>query len=274
MSVAKRRKQRNIGRIVLYVVTIAILAFLLAPLVIVVADSFNEVSYNVFPPVGFSLKWYEKALFSGFFDYAFSNSLVIALLATALSVIIGTLTSFVIVRYSFKGKVILLTFCMSPVILPAFIFGLGSMIFFFRLGIFGNFASVLLAHVVLTTPYVVRIMVSTLMVFDRTLEDAALSLGANPFQTFLRVTLPNISGGMLASALFSFIISFDEVAATIFLVRPGGLTTLPIEMFHYVEIFQDPAIAALSTLLMILSVMVVLLTSRFLRVVSIGRLLV
>ena len=242
------------GQALLYLVVVLVLAFILLPLVAVVLDSFNSVTYSVFPTVGFSLQWYSKALFSGYFAAPFTYSAIIAITATLISVGIGFFASLALVRHEFKGKGVLSVFFLSPLIFPTFIFGLGSLIFFFDLGIFGSFESILVAHVVIVSPYVIRVLSSSLVSFDQRLEEAAQSLGANRFVTYTRVTLPMILPGLVAASMFSFVISFDEIAATIFLLRPTGFVTLPVAMFNYVETYNDPTIAALSTLLMLLSV--------------------
>jgi len=267
----KRRGATRFGRLATWVVVALILAFILSPLVAVVIDSFNSVAYNVFPPIGFSLKWYGEAIFSSRFAGPILNSLLIALAATALSIAVGLPVALALVRNNFRGKSLLNVFFLAPLIFPTFIFGLGSLIYFFELRIFGSFESVLVAHLIIVSPYVVRVLSSSLVGFDRSLEDAASSLGANKLSVFSRITIPVIMPGIVAASLFSFIISFDEVGATIFLLRPGGFQTLPVAMFNYVTIYNDPSIAAISVLLMLLAVVVVVIIGRFTKTSFLGK---
>jgi putative spermidine/putrescine transport system permease protein len=139
---------------------------------------------------------------------------------------------------------------LSPILFPAIVLGLALLVFYHRIGLAGSFLGLVTAHSVLTTPFVLRLVAASLADFDPAVEEAARNLGAGWWRTFFQVTLPLIRPGVLAGALFAFIISFDELVITLFLSGPG-LETLPIRIFTYVEYSSDPTISAISTALIV-----------------------
>jgi putative spermidine/putrescine transport system permease protein len=222
--------------------------FILLPLGIVVIYSFSSVAYGVFPPPGLSLRWYSHLLHQEAFREAFGRSVVIGLLATALAVVSGLLCALALVRARFPGKEPLRGFLLSPIVMPKIVLGVGWFIFFARLGMQGGIVPITLAHTIVVLPFVINILAANLVGLDVSLEEAAQDLGASALTVLWRIVLPQIRSGLIISALFAFIVSFDQVESSIFLTR-GENNTLPIEMFLYMEKWQDPTIAALSTLL-------------------------
>ncbi len=224
--------------------------FILLPLVIVVVYSFSNVAYGIFPPPGLSLRWYGHLLEQAPFRGAFARSAVIGLLATALALISGLLCALALVRARFPGKEPLRGFLLSPIVMPKIVLGVGWFIFFARLGMQGGIIPITLAHTIVVLPFVISILAANLVGLDVSLEEAAQDLGAAAPTVLWRIVLPQIRSGLIISALLAFVVSFDQVESSIFLTR-GENNTLPIEMFLYMEKWQDPTIAALSTLLIV-----------------------
>jgi putative spermidine/putrescine transport system permease protein len=232
-------------------------AYIVAPLAVVVVNSFSPVAYTVFPPQGVSLRWYANLFAQPDFGAAALRSVTLATISTALAMVVGTMASYALVRYRPPGGEAIKAFLMSPIVLPKIVVGVALFMFFVRLGMLNTYASLVLTHTLVILPYVVSMVTAALLSFDWSLPEAAQDLGAGPVRTMVRVVLPQISTSLLIAGLFAWITSFDQVESTIFLVRPGG-NTLPIEMFLYLQKWQDPTIAALSSLLILLAIVIVL----------------
>jgi putative spermidine/putrescine transport system permease protein len=231
-----------------FVVLILGLAFILLPIAIVVVNSFNSSPFGIWPPPGFSTRWYANLFHNAGFGSPTVKSLEVAVVSTLGALVIGTLAGIGIARYRFLGRHAIQGFLAAPLIVPKVAIGFAAFILFLKLGWYGDFFTVVLAHIVITLPFVVTLVVAGLARVDRTLEDAAMDLGAVPRQVLWRATLPQMRGALAAAAAFSFIISFDELDATIFIVGQTD-NTLPVAMFIYMEKYQDPTLAALSALL-------------------------
>jgi putative spermidine/putrescine transport system permease protein len=224
--------------------------FILLPLGIVVLYSFSSVAYGIFPPPGLSLRWYSHLFEQPAFGRAFLRSLGIGLAATGLGLATGVPAALALVRGRFPGRDVLQAFLLSPIVMPKIVLGVGWFIFFARLGIQGGVLPLILAHTIIVLPFVINIVAANLVGLDPTLEEAAQDLGASRWTVVWRIVLPQIRSGLVVSALLAFLVSFDQVESSIFLTR-GENNTLPIEMFLYMEKWQDPTIAALSTLLIL-----------------------
>jgi putative spermidine/putrescine transport system permease protein len=260
--VARRRRSRRPGsRAALAAANTAICLFLLAPIAVVIVASFSDRPYLVFPPRGVSLRWYRQFFESREFRDALALSLQLGLLTTAISSLLGVLASLALVSLRFRGIEIVRAVFASPLMVPGIVVGIAMLIYFNRIGMGNSFASLLLAHVALTLPYVIRIVSAGLQSFDHSLEEAARGLGASRARALVDVTLPLIKGSLMAAAVFAFIISFDEVVVTLFLAGPK-LMTLPVAIYTYIEYTSDPSIAAISTILVVLTVVAVLVIDR------------
>ncbi|HKY52488.1 MAG TPA: ABC transporter permease subunit [Candidatus Limnocylindria bacterium] len=249
----------------------AVLAFTLSPLAFVVVNSFNSASFNTFPPEGFSLRWYEFVLGYEPFRTGMVNSLIVAAASTLIAVPAGMLAALALVRGTFRGKPALRAFFLSPLVMPKVAIGIAVFILLIRLRMYGSLPSLVAVHTMLSLPFTIVLLTASLVNVNRSLEEAAMDLGAGPLRTFWRVTLPQIRAGLIVAAVFAFITSFDETEASIFLVRPANIT-LPIQMFLYLEQYQNPTLAALSTLLIALTVVIVIVAMRFVRGAELARL--
>lgn len=230
------------------VVVIALYVFLLAPIAIVLPLSFSADTYLAFPPTAWSLRWYGALLSHDGLTGAFRVSVAIASVVTALALVCGTPAAYALARGTFRGRDGLLALFTAPLLLPSVILGLALLLTFSSWGLLGTYPGVVLAHLVLCTPYVVRIMTTALTTLPPGVEDAAATLGAAPGVVFRRITLPLLLPAVTASAVLSFLISFDEVVVSLFVTGPR-LTTLPVEIFNYVDTRTDPLIAAVSVVL-------------------------
>ena len=232
------------------------IVFILAPLVVVVVNSFSSVAYNIFPPEGFSTRWYQNLAGQAAFYAGAWRSLVLATLATVGSLIIGTMAGYALVRYRLPMPNLIKAFMLSPIVMPKIVLGVALFMFFVRIGTLGGYSSLLLTHMLVVLPFVISLISAALFSFDWTLQEAAMDLGAGPLETFFRVILPEISVSVIVAGVFAFVTSFDQVETTLFLVRPGD-NTLPIEMFLYLQKWQDPTIAALSSVLILFAVAII-----------------
>ena len=265
----RTRRERTVGRGVspartaLYAVTALVLFYLIFPVFVVVPVSFSSAKFLQFPPPGLSLQWYEKYLGRADWTGATWLSLQVALGTAVLATVLGTAASLALVRGRFRGRDAINSFLVSPMIIPSIIVAIGIYFFYSQLRLIGNPASLVLAHTTLAIPFVVVNVSATLYGFDERLEHAAMNLGANRWQTFTRVTLPLIRPGVFAGALFAFITSFDELIVALF-VSGTGAVTLPRKMWDGLRQEIDPTIAAVSTLQIAISV-VVLVSAELLR---------
>jgi putative spermidine/putrescine transport system permease protein len=228
-----------------------ILLFLVAPIIVVVATAFGTSPYPVFPPSGLTLRWFEKVLTTRDVLEAARLSATLAACTAVLSTTIGTLSALALVRFRIRAHSLVSSLLLSPIIFPAIVLGLALLVFYHRVGLAATFSGLVAAHVLLTAPFVLRLVMASLAEFDSTIEEAARNLGAGVLRTFMRVTLPLIRPGVIAGALFAFILSFDELVVTLLPAGPGR-ETQPIRIFTYVEYSSDPSISAISTMLIVL----------------------
>ena len=225
-----------------------IVLYLLAPIIVVVATAFTATAYPVFPPQGFTLRWFEKFLATPEFVESIRISAMLATASTFIAAMLGTSSALALARFHIPGKATISALLLSPILFPTIVLGLALLVFSTKIGLSGTFANLVCGHVVLITPFVIRMVMVSLAQFDPAVEEAARNLGAGRWRTFIRITLPLIRPGVLAGSVFAFIISFDELVVTLFLTAPG-LQTLPIRIYTYVEYSSDPTISAISTVL-------------------------
>ena len=195
--------------------------FILAPLAVIILNSFSSVAYNMFPPPGYSTRWYANLAAQSDFYAAALRSVVLGLLATGLALILGTLTAYALTRTRLPGAGAVRAFVLAPIVIPKIVLGVALFMFFVRLGVADHYSSLLMTHTLVTFPFVVAVLSAAFANFDWSLEEAARDLGAGPLTSFFRVLLPEIRTSVIVSAIFAFVIAFDQVETTLFLVRPG-----------------------------------------------------
>lgn len=241
--------------------------FLVAPVIVIAIGSLADpdTHYVEFPPKSLSLAWYTRI--PAEFGAAFLNSVYVAAAASVISSAIGILAAFGLVRGQFFGVTFVRGLLMSPLQVPHIVLGVVFLQFYLFIGSeigvrpLGTYTGLIIAHVIFTFPYVVGTVVPVLERFDCALEEAAVSLGASKFSTFRRVTIPIIAPAVFAGGLFAFIMSFGDVPVSVFIVN-SGLNTLAVAIFQAIEFDYSPAILALSTLVVIFSMIVVVITQK------------
>jgi putative spermidine/putrescine transport system permease protein len=240
------------SRLLLTIGGLAVLLFLCLPIVIVVPMSFSSASSLEFPPPGFSMRWYEAFFGDQRWLVAAGNSLLVAVVASSLALLVGSVAAYGLVRGSFAGRALADGNIMAPLIVPQIVTAVGLYIYFARLGLLGTLFGLIIGHTVLAIPYVVLVMTVAIRGFDQRIEQVALTLGASWPAMFRRILLPNLAPSAAAAWIFAFVISFDEVVVTIFLA--GGIDTIPKRMFNELVLQVNPTITAIATLLIAFSV--------------------
>ena len=238
-----------------------VISFMLAPLVIVCLVAFTPENTLTIPSTHLSLRWFRAVFAHPDFVQSFWNSLWLALSAATLATLIAVPAGLAITRYNFKGRDGLNALFLSPLIIPHLILGVALLRLFTLIGATGNFVWLILAHVIIITPYVLRLVLAAAVGMDRSCEQAAMSLGASQLTLFRRVTLPMILPGVTGGWLLAFINSFDEVTMSIFVTAPSTVT-LPVRMYMYATESIDPLMAAASALMVAFTAVVMVLIDR------------
>jgi putative spermidine/putrescine transport system permease protein len=254
----------------LALVNTLMIAFMLAPLALIVWMSFTPTAFFTLPLHAFSLRWYREIFVYPGFVHAFFLSLELAVVAGLAATALGFFAAYALARHRFRGRAALDAVFMSPLVIPAVVFGIAMLQFLNRVGLYNTFAGVVAAHVVVIVPYTVRVIGAALRGVPEELEWAAMNLGARRAATLWRITLPLSVRGVLAGFVFAFILSFDEVTVTIFMTGPA-YQTLPIRIYNYLSDQIDPTVAAISTLLIALSVTVIVILDRIVGLKNLSR---
>lgn len=239
----------------LYGVVVLTLFFLILPNFIVVPISFSPTFTLKFPPPGFSLQWFEAYFTSPRWMNATWNSFQVAIFTTLVSVTLGSLAAFGLVRGSFPGKRILNSFFLVPIIIPHLVIAVAMYRLFSNLGLTGSILGFVVGHTMITIPFVITIMSAALRGIDVDLENAARVLGASRLRSLWYVTFPLALPGMISSALFAFLVSFDELMISLFLSSPT-MTTLPKRLWDGIRMEMEPTLGAVATFLVVVSMVV------------------
>lgn len=245
----------------LVVYTIAISVFLIAPVLIVMIAAFTSGDFIMFPPGGFSLRWFDQVLSDPQFIVPLWNSVRLGIAATIISGLLAIPAALSLVRGVFPGRRWVETFLLAPLSLPTIILAIGLLFFASRIGLSNSFISLLAGHVIITVPYMLRTVLGVYAGVNREVEEAARVLGADRWRTAWYVTLPIIRPGVLAGAIFAFLMSFDEVAVALLLTN-SDTTTLPVSILSYLVYNYDPAVAAISTIQIVIVIVALLLLER------------
>ncbi len=243
------------------VICAAIFLFLIFPILVIVPLSFNELPFFTFTPEmlrldpsGYSMQWYEDFFTNPNWQNAVKNSIIIAVLATAISTVLGTLAALGLSHPAMPFRSSIMALLISPMIVPLIISATGMYFFYSGIGLQGTLFGVVLAHAVLGTPFVVITVTATMTGFDRTLIHAGLNLGASPLLVLRKIIVPLITPGIISGALFAFVTSFDEVVVILF-VGSHRQRTIPWQMFSSIREHISPTILAVATLLIVWSVL-------------------
>lgn len=247
-------KPARLGDAVLWGFTVLVLLFLIAPSLIVIPMSFSSAEYLAFPPPGYSLRWYANFFERPEWRLAGWNSFVIALLTTVIATALGTAVALGLVRGRVPFRNLVTAVFLTPMVVPAIVTAVAVYGLYAMLRLTGTLPGMVLAHTVLALPFVIINVTAVLQSVDWRIEQAARSLGAAPLRAFFLVTLPLIRPGILAGALFAFVTSFDELVVALFISGIEAVT-LPVQMWSGIRFEINPTVAAVSTMLIVLSVL-------------------
>ncbi|MFI4982028.1 MAG: ABC transporter permease [Nevskiales bacterium] len=239
-------------------------AFLVAPIIVVVAVSFSDSGRFQFPPRSLSLRWFEAFFQSDLFVHAFLVSLLVATVVAIAAALIGALVAIGLIRFAPRRFAFVETIFLAPVVVPGVLLGAALLLFYLHSSIRGTLLALLIGHLVIAIPYSLQTMIAGLAGLGIALEEAAMSLGATPFQAFCKVTLPLIRSSVVAAAVLAFVISFSDVNLAIFLTGPTTVT-LPMVIFTDVLQLGEPTVAAASTIQILLIAVLLVVAQRSIR---------
>jgi putative spermidine/putrescine transport system permease protein len=238
-----------------------IVAFMLAPIVVVCLVAFTPEGYLSLPLHEFSLRWFRAIARYPEFVSAFWTSLWLGAFSSALALLVAVPAALALARYRFRGRDLLAGLFLSPLMIPHVVLGVAFLRFFTQIGLGGRFAGLILAHLVIVCPFALRLTLASATGMDRAIEQAAISLGASDWAVFRRVTLPLIAPGMVSGWALAFIQSFDEVTMTVFVAAPGT-ETLPVRMFLYIQDNIDPLVTSVSACVIAVTVVALICLDR------------
>ncbi|WP_069300073.1 ABC transporter permease [Neptunicoccus sediminis] len=244
--------------------TILVYIFMFAPIVVVLVLAFNSSQFGGFPIEGFSFRWFVKLSENEAIIRALRTSVILGACTAVIATTLGILAALALVRYTFRGKDLITTVLIAPVLVPETVLAVGLLIFMRWLHVPRSFGLLLLGHSIIALPFVVLVVQARLTGIRRDYEEAARSLGANPLQTFFAVTFPLMLPAVFAGALFAFTISFDNITATIFW-RPSGMETVPTQIFGMLRNSVSPEINALGFVMICITVGVPLMAGALAR---------
>ena len=251
----------HLARALMWIAAIFTVVFLMTPLFVTVAVSFGSSSVFTLPPPDWSVRWYERLAVSRGLWPSLLTSVQVAAFSTAVALALGTLCAIALVRGRFRGRDAIATFLISPLMLPGLVVGIAMLQGFKVAGLREAYTSLLIAHVIITLPYVVRTVLAALSLFDFSLIDAARTLGCSYLVAILRVLVPALGPAFLTSGMFAFLASMDNYPISIFFTD-AWTKTLPIQMLQYVEENPDPTIAAISSGLVVLAILALVIGDR------------
>ena len=265
MADRSRTHRRTAGRVAAAVPVALVCAFLLLPLVVVVVSSFAAQNSFRFPPEGLSLRWYGEVLGNPAWLSSLAVSARLLLVVVPVVVLLGTLGGYAVGAGDFRGRRALSLLFVSPIMVPSVMLGLALLHQLQVAGLVGSAAGLVLAHVVVTFPFCVRVVAVSAAALDARLVRAAQDLGASPLRAFLTVTVPLLRPGIVAGAFLAAVISLGEVAVSVF-VSGARTVTVPVRVYSAVQVQMEPSVAAISTLMLVAAVAVIAVLDRTLRI--------
>ncbi|MGJ5180125.1 ABC transporter permease [Bradyrhizobium oligotrophicum] len=235
--------------------------FMLAPILVVCWVAFTPDGFLSIPITNFSLRWFRALASYPEFIHAFGVSLWLGALSSCIALLFAVPAALALSRYRFRGRDALSALFLSPLMIPHVVLGIAFLRFFTSVGIGGTFVALVIAHVVVVFPFALRLTLASATGMDRSVEMAAISLGADGWTMFRRVTLPAILPGIVSGWMLAFIQSFDDLTMTVFLATPGT-ETLPVRMFLYIQDNIDPLVTSVSASVIAITMTVLILLDR------------
>ncbi|WP_322787599.1 ABC transporter permease [Alteribacillus iranensis] len=245
----------------LWIVGGFIYLFLTLPILVIILSAFSPNPYPEFPPTSFSLTWFNEVFTSSEWLEALWTSILLVIIVTPITLILGTTAAYAIARLDFPGKQALQALMMSPLMIPHVVLGIALLYQATSMGWIGTINGLVIAHLVIAFPYVIRTVSVSVSNLDPALEAASMNLGAGPVRTFFKVTVPLIKPGIMAGAVFAAVTSFGEISISAFVSSPNWVT-VPVRIFNYVDQTFDPAINAVSVIFILLSVGAMIIIER------------
>lgn len=236
-------------------------AFMLAPILVVCFVAFTPEGYLSFPTDRWSLRWFYAIARYPEFVSAFWRSLWLGAISSAIAVTISVPAALAIARYRFPGREAMTALFMSPLMIPHLVLGIAFLRFFTQIGLGGTFAGLVLSHIVVVLPFALRLTLASAVGLDRSIEHAAVSLGASESVVLRRITLPLVLPGLVSGWALAFINSFDELTMTVFIAAPGT-ETLPVRMFLYIQDNIDPLVTSVSACVIAVTVVALVILDR------------
>ncbi len=233
--------------------TLIVYLFMFLPVAVVILLSFNDNQFGSFPITGFSFRWFIELGQNEAIQRAFKTSLILGSLTAIISTTLGVLASLALVRYKVPGRNFISTLLIAPVLVPEVVLAVALLLFLNFLSFHKSFLLLLMGHVIFTLPFVVLVVQARLVSIRKDYEEAAMSLGASPVQSFFQITLPLLAPAVFAGMLFAFTISFDDITGTLFW-KPGGIETVPTQIFSMLRNSISPEINALGSVMIILTI--------------------
>ncbi len=255
------KKQAKWIDAIVWTVGIAVYLFLILPVFVIAFSAFSPNEYPEFPPKEFSFKWFYAVFDNPQWMDSLWMSVVLLLIVTPLTVILGTMASYALARLQFKGRGLIQSFILSPLMIPQVVLGIALLYVLTIMGINGTLIALVIGHMIVCFPYVVRTVSVSVSNLDPSLERASMNLGASPLQTFRKVTVPLIKPGIIAGAVFSAVTSFGEISISLFVSSPSTIT-VPVRTFNYIEQTFDPSINAISVIFIVISVIALMIIER------------
>jgi spermidine/putrescine transport system permease protein len=240
--------------------TALIYLFLYLPIAVIILFSFNTSKMNIVFE-GFTLDWYSRLFRNDTLLEAYGNTLLVGIVSTLIATIIGTLASYGMYKYKFRGKRIIDMLLYIPVVIPEIVLGISLLAIFNLSQIPMGIVSLIIAHATFSIPFVVFTVNARLSGFDKSVEEAAMDLGAGRLKTFLTVTLPIIMPGVVSGAFLAFTLSVDDIIISFFTTGPGS-NTFPLKVMELTKTGVTPDVYALSTIVLIVTIVLVIVTQR------------
>lgn len=241
------------ARLLVRAIAALALAYLMLPLVVILGASLTDSEFLAFPPKGLTLRWYAKAFEDPSWISAMLTSTVLAAAATGVAIVLAVPAALALARHEFRGRAALSALLLSPLVLPYVVVGAALLQFGSGIGLARNFWALLVGHVVIVTPFILRAVLALLTPQQRALEEASMDLGAGRWATFWLVVLPLIRPGLVNGSIFAFITSWINVELSVFHTH-AGLNTVPVKVFNHVQYTIDPMVAAISSLTILVAV--------------------
>lgn len=264
--VSDRSLTLRLSRLAATAAGVLVYLFLALPVLVIALSAFSPDPYPQFPPHGFSLRWFEALMQDEGWMTSLSVSALLLVVATPVTVALGTFAAWALARLEFRYRGALQAFILSPLMIPQVVLGIALLYVLTAAGIAGTLSGLVIGHVVVALPYVVRTVSVSLAVMDRRLEAVSMSLGAGRWYSFRKVTLPLIKPGIMAGAVFAAVTSFGEVSVSLFLSAPDTIT-VPVRVFNYVDQTFDPTVNAISVIFILLAVLLLVVIEKTLGLV-------